>query len=279
MIKRMKDNNDKQMNSDITDNRGDLKRRSDEGEMKEPESVEKDELMNQESGAEERKRGKHGEGDKQEDMSQALSSEADVENLERDFEIDEEFKKARQEIEDLKDILQRRQADFENYKKRLAKDREEQKKLAIRDLALDIININDDLLRAVDAASNIPQGESLEHAHRAFADGVKMISKQIEDTLHKYKIVEIDALNKEFNPKFNEAVEIDMSEHVDRDTVTKIYQKGFMLDDLIIRSARVKVTKPMKVKEEVGNREEGMEEGFSDDNRGREVTNEEVGYD
>jgi molecular chaperone GrpE len=212
-------------------------------------------------------------------MSQALSSEADIENLERDFENDEELKKARQEIDDLKDVLQRRQADFENYKKRLAKDREEQKKLAIRDLALDIININDDLLRAVDAASNIPQGESLEHAHRAFADGVKMISKQIEDTLRKYKIVEIDALNKEFNPNFNEAIEIDMSEDVDKDTVTKIYQKGFMLDDLIIRSARVKVTKPVKIKEEGGNREEGVEEGFSDDNREREVTNEEVGFD
>ncbi len=273
MIKRMKDNEDKQINNDATDNRSDLKRRSDQGEMKKPESVEKDELMKQKSWDEQKKRDKH------EDMSQSLSSEADVENLESDFENEEELKKARQEIDDLKDVLQRRQADFENYKKRLAKDREEQKKLAIRDLALDIININDDLLRAVDAATNIPQGESLEHAHQAFAEGVKMISKQIEDTLQKYKIVEIDALNKEFNPKFNEAIEIDMSDNVDRDTVTKIYQKGFMLDDLIIRSARVKVTKPMKIKEEVGNREEGVEKDFSDDNSEREVTNEEVGCD
>ena len=158
----------------------------------------------------------------------------------------EEIAKLKEEMESLKDTLLRRQADFENYKKRVHRDRQEQKKLAIRDLALDIITINDDLLRAVDAASNIPKDETLEHAHQAFVEGVVMISRQIEGALEKYGIHEIDSLNKEFNPNYNEAVEIDMSEGVEHDTVTKIYQKGFTLDDLVIRSAKVKVTKPIK---------------------------------
>lgn len=174
----------------------------------------------------------------------------------------EEVVKLKEEMDSLKDTLMRRQADFENYKKRVHKDREEQKKLAIKDLALDIININDDLLRAVDAASNIPKDETLEHAHQAFVEGVIMISRQIEGALEKYGIHEIDSLYKEFNPNYNEAVEIDMSKDVDHDTVTKIYQKGFTLNDLVIRSAKVKVTKPIKAPERVS--KEGGVEGKTD---------------
>jgi molecular chaperone GrpE len=278
MIGKMKNNNDEQINNEIKTQGNDRKSQFNAGEVKEPETEGQDQLLDQKEGEEGRKREKRKEDDRHKHRSKAAKSESEIESPDQVLEDNEELGKARQEIEDLKDILQRRQADFENYKKRLAKDREEQKKLAIRDLALDIININDDVLRAVEAASDIPKGESLEHAHQAFADGVKMISKQIEDVLRKYRIVEIDALNKEFNPNFNEAVEIDMSEHVKRDTVTKIYQKGFMLDDLIIRSARVKVTKPM-AKAEVSDRGEGMEESLNGDNREREATNEKVGYD
>ncbi len=155
-------------------------------------------------------------------------------------EKDEEMKKKNKEIESLTDMLKRRQADFENYKKRIAKNQEEHKKLAIKDFAFDIININDDLLRAIDAASNIDDEQT-----KAFAEGFRIISKRLEETLQKYGIEEIDSLEKEFDPKFNEAVEIDMSEDVDRDTITMVHQKGFRLDDYVVRSAKVKVTKPM----------------------------------
>jgi len=153
-------------------------------------------------------------------------------------------KKAK-EIAELKDLMQRRQADFENYKKRVLKSQEENRKYAIKDLALDIITINDDLLRAVEASSTVKNGESLEQCHRSFVDGVLMISRMIEESLGKYKIVEIDQLNKAFDPQYNEAVEIVTSDAVKEDTITRIYQKGFMLDDLVLRSARVQVTRAL----------------------------------
>ncbi|RPI97243.1 MAG: nucleotide exchange factor GrpE, partial [Spirochaetales bacterium] len=65
---------------------------------------------------------------------------------------DEEIVKKNEEIVALKDVLQRRQADFENYKKRVVKSQDEYRNLAIRDLSQDIITINDDLIRAVEAA-------------------------------------------------------------------------------------------------------------------------------
>ena len=157
-----------------------------------------------------------------------------------------ESKKLKEDMDVLKDAMLRRQADFENYKKRMAKQQTEVRMMAVRDFAHDIIMVNDDLLRAIEASENIPAGESLEEAHRSFVQGVSMISSRIEETMKKYGVVEIDALNSEFDPNFHEAVDIETSKDVDRDTVTKVYQKGFRIEDMVVRSARVKVAKPVR---------------------------------
>ncbi len=156
---------------------------------------------------------------------------------------DEEIEKIRSELDAAKDTMLRRQADFENYKKRMAKSQADQRKFIIRDFALDIILINDDLHRAIEASESIDAGGD---AHSSFVDGVSMISKRIEDTLSKYGIEEVDSLGKEFDPNFNEAVEIEMSGDVEVDTVTQVYQKGFHIDDVVVRNARVKVAKPAR---------------------------------
>ncbi len=184
-------------------------------------------------------------------LSQASSArEGDSAALQKQLtEAKDELEKKLKELAELKDLMQRRQADFENYKKRVIKNQEETRKLAIKDVALDIISINDDLLRAIDASSSVKEGESLEHAHASFVDGVKMISKNIEETLRKYGVEEIDHLGRPFDPQYNEAVEIVTSDAVKEETVTKIYQKGYSLGELVIRSARVQVTKPVQIKE------------------------------
>ncbi len=195
---------------------------------------------------------------------QVASSEdnADLKTVQKQLaEVREELDKKTKELSELKDLMQRRQADFENYKKRVIKNQEETRKLAIKDVALDIISINDDLLRAIEASSSVKEGESLEHAHASFVDGVKMISKTIEETLRKYGVEEIDHLGKPFDPQYNEAVEIVSSDTVKEETVTKIYQKGFSLGELVIRSARVQVTKPAPVKEPDENKVEAEGQG------------------
>ena len=69
--------------------------------------------------------------------------------------------KLRGEMDALKDTMLRRQADFENYKKRMAKQQGEYRKMVIRDFAHDIILINDDLLRAIDASKSVSKDEVL----------------------------------------------------------------------------------------------------------------------
>ncbi|MCP4133300.1 MAG: nucleotide exchange factor GrpE [bacterium] len=160
-------------------------------------------------------------------------------------EKEDEVSRVNKELDSMKDLLQRRQADFENFKKRTLKLQEDYKKVAVKDFALDIIMINDDLIRAIEASSNINKEESGETVHDSFAEGVSMISKRIEETLGKYGIVEIEAAEQEFDPNFHEAVEIEAIDSVSVDTVTKVYQKGFRIEDLVVRSAKVRVAKPM----------------------------------
>ncbi len=154
------------------------------------------------------------------------------------------------EISELKDIMMRRQADFENYKKRISLNQDTDRKMLIKDLASEFLSVNDNLIRASDAASHVKEGESLENAHKSYVDGVIMISKQIENILSKFGIEMIDPDNEEFNPEVHEAVEINESEDVQGDTVTKTYQKGYKLDKYILRSAKVRVTKAKVIKKD-----------------------------
>ena len=169
----------------------------------------------------------------------------DAEYREQIESLKEELTKKGEEILVLKDTMLRRQADFENYKKRAIKQQEEQRRYSIRNIAHDIIQINDDLLRAIEASSNVTEGSSLEDAHRVFIEGVSMISRRIEETLEKFGVVEIESQGMEFDPRYHEAVEFEIASDVSVDTVSKVYLKGFRIDDLVVRTARVKVTKPM----------------------------------
>ncbi len=176
-------------------------------------------------------------------------------------EKEEDILKLRGEADSLKDLLQRRQADFENYKKRNARLMEDSKKFAIRDFASDIILINDDLLRAIEASSSVSgDEESLETSYRSFVDGVSMISKRIEETLRNYGIEEIEAEGQPFNPNFHEAVEIEMSDSIETDTVTHVHQKGFRIDEMVVRSSKVKVAKPMPRQDQAQSEEKKSEQ-------------------
>lgn len=195
----------------------------------------KNEKLSEERRSEERRKAFRREADR---LADEQRSNAINENL-----------KLRAEMDVLKDTMLRRQADFENYKKRIAKQQGEVRKMAFRDIAQDIILINDDLLRAIEAFKNLP-GKSTEESHASFVEGVSMISRRIEETMKKYGVVEIDALNREFDPNLHEAVEIEMSDSEELDTVTKVYHKGFRIDDLVVRSAKVRVTKAGRPKPE-----------------------------
>lgn len=201
-------------------------------------------MGNQETTAKENKNGAEN------NVNETENGCEDVKILENEISNqDEEIIRLNKEVDTLKDLLQRRQADFENFRKRTAKLQEDYRKLAIKDFAFDIINVNDDINRAIEASDNLAEKESTE-AKDSLIEGIKLVSKRIEEILGKYGIEEIEAENKPFNPNFHEALEIENSESHTEETVTKVYQKGFKLDEHLVRSAKVRVSKPAPKKTE-----------------------------
>jgi len=182
-------------------------------------------------------------------VKENVMTDESVKNEARAAAVDElkevEINRLSSEIDSLKDLMQRRQADFENYKRHSRKQQEEFKKYALRDIALDIITINDDLIRAVESSAGIT--DNSETSLRQFSEGVQMISKRIEGALEKYGIVQIDSEGAVFDPNFHEAVEIETVEGIEQDMVAKVYLKGFRIDDIVIRSSKVKVAKPVRI--------------------------------
>jgi len=175
-----------------------------------------------------------------------LNDDLKEETKEATTDVSEQLKKLTSENESLKDLMQRRQADFENYKKRMLKQFEDNRKYALKDIAEDIILVNDDLLRAIDAASAVTEEAINAETYSSMLKGIEMISKKIEEALSKHGIVEIEAQNCAFDPNVHEAYEIETSDDIELDMVSKVHQKGFKIDDVIIRTSKVKVAKPSK---------------------------------
>jgi molecular chaperone GrpE len=136
------------------------------------------------------------------------------------------------EVDDLLSRMQRLQADFVNYRKRSQREKEEMSLKGKIDLASEILPVIDNFERALNSAE-----ESTE-----FYSGVEMIYKQLLKLLSDQGIEEISAEGEEFNPEFHEAImKVDAENEDEEGKVVEVIQKGFILDERVIRPAMVKV--------------------------------------
>ncbi len=139
---------------------------------------------------------------------------------------------------DLKDQMLRRQAELENYRKRLIRDKEEAVQFANESLIRDILEFLDNMDRALAAAKN---GGDL----NALIEGFEMTQNQLLSTLDKnWGLKGIDSVGKEFDPSLHEACMMTIDENLDKETVLEEFQKGYTLHDRVIRPSKVKIGKP-----------------------------------
>lgn len=140
------------------------------------------------------------------------------------------------ELSRLQDRFLRLAAEFENYKKRVAREREEFAKFAGEALILEFLPILDNLERALAAARVHENSEGL-------IEGVEMIQRLFLSTLEKVGVKPIEALGKEFDPNFHQAV-LQVESHDGRDNiVVEEVQRGYLLENRVLRPAMVKVSK------------------------------------
>lgn len=143
------------------------------------------------------------------------------------------------EIDPLKlrnDQLMRVAADFENYKRRQEREREETIKYAGQQVITNLLPVLDNFERALQTEI---KAEETEH----FAQGIRMIHKQLIDLLAKSGATPIEAMGEKFNPEFHEAIMSEENEEVPDETVIGEFQKGYIMNGRVIRPSVVKVSK------------------------------------
>jgi molecular chaperone GrpE len=139
------------------------------------------------------------------------------------------------QLEDAVGLLKQTQADFENYQKRAARERDSERKYAVAPLARDLLPALDNLQRAMDAAKQVGESGPL-------VQGVAATQAQVIQILGRHGITPIEALGKPFDPNLHEAVMQKPSADHPPGTVVQVLQGGFQIHDRILRPASVVVS-------------------------------------
>jgi molecular chaperone GrpE len=150
-----------------------------------------------------------------------------------------ELKRLQTALAEAQDALARRQADFENYRKRVERERTETYNRVVAEVARKILPVVDNLGRALDAERSLETSESKEFAH--FLHGVELIGKQLSEVLESFGVEPIASVGERFDPHVHEAVVTEPSEKHAPDTVIEELARGYRIGERLLRPAMVKV--------------------------------------
>lgn len=137
------------------------------------------------------------------------------------------------ERDDLKDQLLRARAEFDNYRKRVARDSERTRKMAAESLMRDLLPIVDNIELALNHKDSNPE---------ALAEGVEMVAKLFHETLKRNGLEPIAAEGQTFDPELHDAMLRQPDDSVPVDTVIQEFQKGYRIGDVVLRHAKVVVS-------------------------------------
>lgn len=161
--------------------------------------------------------------------AEAEDSSGDVGTADRDDEL-------QRERDEFKDLLLRKTAEFDNYRRRTERERQAQAETAAADLLGELLPIVDDLERALQADTG---GDGAE----AYRRGVELIHRQLMETLRKRGVRPIEALGADFDPHHHQAVAHEAAPGQREGEVIEEYRRGYTLGDRLLRPSMVKVAK------------------------------------
>ena len=140
------------------------------------------------------------------------------------------------ERDNYKDLLLRRTAEFENFRKRTDRERTAQSEAAAADLVKELLPLIDDLERALQADAGSEGAE-------AYRRGVELIQRQLTEVLRKRGVKPIEALGADFDPHYHQAVSHEPAAGRRDGEIIEEYRRGYMLGDRLLRPSMVKVAK------------------------------------
>jgi molecular chaperone GrpE len=154
---------------------------------------------------------------------------------------DAEIKSLRQDHDELKDKYLRKLAEMENLRKRFDRERTEYQQFVLSDLLRELLVVLDNFERALKIQDQA-DGKS-------FQEGVDMIYRQYADLLKKQGVRPIESSDRKFDPAVHQAVLTEESETVEEPEVAEVLQRGYWIQDRLLRPAMVKVLVPKKKEE------------------------------
>jgi molecular chaperone GrpE len=195
--------------------------------------TEEEATMNNEPNFEEQEQAEK-EQHEQEPQEESVAPEIDVEDLEPSAEP--ELDKLRAEAAEHQQRLLRVQADYDNFRRRTVKEKEELAKYASSKLIGELLPVFDNFERAL-AAAMPEQGEQ-----SSLVKGVEMIFRQFEGVLKSEGLTIMETVGQPFNPEYHQAIMTVETDEYEEGTVVEELQKGYLLKDKVLRPAMVKVS-------------------------------------
>ncbi|QXD24127.1 nucleotide exchange factor GrpE [Opitutia bacterium ISCC 51] len=175
----------------------------------------------------------------QKDVAEATEEEASTDEVatdeEKELTVDELLQQSHKEKEDLYQKVLRAAADFENFRKRSLREKEELRKYAVSGLIEDLLPALDNLELGLAAADNHPEA-------KAVSDGFRMVAQQITSILQNNGVECVNPEGEDFDPNFHESVGFQPSDEVEDQKVIQVLRKGYSLNGRILRAANVIVS-------------------------------------
>lgn len=154
-------------------------------------------------------------------------------------ELKDSMEEMQEELYKYKELLQRKQAEFVNYKKRVVVERENSSRYAIEKFL-------EDLLPAIDSLEKAAETSGKSNDINGIREGIINVEKLFKSVLAKNGIKSFESINKEFDPNYHEAMQVEESDKYNTDTVIKEWQKGYMMGKKVLRHSKVTVVKSTK---------------------------------
>jgi molecular chaperone GrpE len=152
-------------------------------------------------------------------------------------EVLEELDQNAEKLRELEEKYLRTYADFENYRKRVAKEKEEVRQSTSELLLRELLEVKDHLELALSHSREAPVSPEL----KTLREGVDLTLKQMQNFLKKFDVEEVKALGDPFNPALHEAIHQEASREYAPGSVIHVYQKGYVRNGRLLRAARVTV--------------------------------------
>jgi molecular chaperone GrpE len=168
----------------------------------------------------------------------AATDKADGDMMQQDGEptLEQQLEDLREKNEEYYDRLLRLQADFDNYKKRTAREKEEIYSYIAGEILVEFLGVLDNMERASAAAA----GDSGEGG-ASLREGIDMVVKQLKEILAKYDVEEIPTEGVKFDPNFHHAVMQEEDSGKEEGTILEVFQKGYRIKTRVLRPSIVKV--------------------------------------